>query len=100
MRGQRRCRWWLLFTLMMIVGAGCHLGVRPVDELEDIPRMPKEDLRARLNDPEVSIIDVRYTPNWKKSDRKIPGAVREDPMEVGSWIDRYPKDRLVVFYCD
>ena len=100
MTGHYHWRLFLLLFFVVLLAGGCHLGVRPIDELEDIPRISKDDLRARLGDPMVSIIDVRYTPNWKKSDIKITGAVREDPMEVGSWIDRYPKDRLLVFYCD
>jgi hypothetical protein len=29
---------------------------------------------------------------------KIKGAVREDPKQVSSWIDKYPKDKLLVLY--
>jgi hypothetical protein len=92
---------WMLFLLLVTLAViGCHRGVRPVEELEDIPRMTKEDLRAKLGEPMIAIIDVRYTPNWKKSDRKIASAVREDPMELGSWTDRYSKDHILVLYCD
>ena len=95
-------KWQCLSYLLLFVFtvSGCHWGVRPIEELEDIPRMPKEELRDRLSDPEVDIIDLRYRPNWKKSNRKIVGAVRQEPMEVSSWIDQYPKNRLLVLYCD
>jgi hypothetical protein len=88
-----------LFLIAFAV-IGCHQGVRPVEELKDIPRMTNEELKAKLGDPMIAIIDVRYTPNWKKSDRKISGAVREDPVELSSWIDRYPRDLMLVLYCD
>lgn len=89
-------------VLLLIWGAvsACHHGYRPIEELVDIPRMTKEDLKARLDDPDLAIIDVRYGPNWKKSQIKIPGAVREDALDVGAWIHRYPKKRLMVLYCD
>ena len=92
--------WGLFILLVFIAISGCHHGFRPVEELVDIPRILKEDLTTKLGDSTITIIDVRYTPNWKKSDRKIAGAVREDPMELGSWVDRYPRDRMLVLYCD
>jgi hypothetical protein len=62
--------------------------------------MTKEELKTKLGDSLIAIVDVRYTPNWKKSDRQIAGAVREDPVELGSWFDRYSRDLMLVFYCD
>jgi hypothetical protein len=67
---------------------------------DDAPRITKEELKAKLGDPAVTVIDVRYKANWKKSGQKIAGAVREDPNEVGSWAGKYKKDRMLVFYCD
>lgn len=98
-----RYRFIALCTVVFFVSLliqGCDHGFRPIEELEDIQRMDKNVLKARLGDPLLSLIDVRYEPNWEKSDRLISGAVREDPMEVGSWIHKYPKDRTIVLYCD
>jgi hypothetical protein len=91
---------WLLLLASAIAFIACNHGFRPVEELVDIPRIAKEDLKARLQDPSVSIIDVRYAPNWKESDVMITGAAREDPMEIGLWTDRYPKNQTLVLYCD
>ena len=90
----------LLPILATIFVNGCHHGFRPIDELEDISRITKEELRGKLGDPSLTIIDARYRPNWEKSDRLIAGALREDPMEVSSWIHKYPKNQMIVFYCD
>jgi hypothetical protein len=46
------------------------------------------------------LIDVRYEKNWKKSDRKIAGATREHPNEIGSWVGKYTKDHKLILYCD
>jgi hypothetical protein len=67
---------------------------------DDAPRMTKEELKAKLGDPAVTVIDVRYKSNWKKSGQKIAGAVREDPNEISSWVGKYKKDQMLVFYCD
>lgn len=66
----------------------------------DVRRISKEELRAKLNDPAVTVIDVRYKPNWRKSGQKIVGAVREDPNEISAWVGKYKKDQALVFYCD
>lgn len=73
----------------------------PVVAAEDeAPRITREELKAKLGDPAVTVIDVRYKSNWKKSGQKIAKAVREDPNEVGSWVGKYKKDQMLVFYCD
>ena len=67
---------------------------------DETPRITKEELKAKLSDPAVTVIDVRYKPNWKKSGQKIAKAVREDPNEISSWAGKYKKDQMLVFYCD
>ena len=45
----------------------------------EIPEMSIKELKARLDDPELTIIDVRASGDWQSSDKKIKGAVRENP---------------------
>jgi len=52
-----------------------------------------------LGDANVIIIDTRLGTDWNDSDAKIKGAVRENPMQVDSWMNKYPKDKTLVFYC-
>jgi hypothetical protein len=52
---------------------------------EEVPRMAKEDLKAVLNDPNVVVLDVRASSDWNRSERKIKGAIRENPI-LGSKI--------------
>jgi rhodanese-related sulfurtransferase len=61
--------------------------------------MTKEQLRPLLGKPDVIIIDVRTNYDWDNSKRKIPGAVREEGMKFGSWMNKYPKDKTIVLYC-
>lgn len=65
----------------------------------DVPKMTKEDLKTQLGKPDVIIIDVRIGKDWKASELKIKGAIREDPQKVDSWAQKYAKDKNLVFYC-
>ena len=64
-----------------------------------IPVITKEDLKERLDNPGLIIIDVRVERGWQSSDRKIKGAVWEDPDDVSAWAGRYSKDKNLVLYC-
>ena len=57
-----------------------------------------DELRGMLDNPDFTLIDVRYDKDWEGSDMKIKGAVREDYRDVKSWGDKYPKDKLLVLY--
>jgi predicted sulfurtransferase len=65
----------------------------------DAPRMSKEELKSRLGDKDIVVIDVRTGSDWKKSDSKIRGAVREDPEDAASWARKYTKEKTIVLYC-
>lgn len=65
----------------------------------DVPKMSKEELQAILGNPDVIVIDVRSPGDWAPSNTKIKGAIREDPPKVSSWMEKYPKDKTLVFYC-
>jgi len=64
-----------------------------------VATMTKEELRAKLDSPDVVIIDVRLGKDWKASEEKIKGAMRVDPAEVESVAAKYPKDITLVLYC-
>ncbi len=66
---------------------------------QDVPRMTKEELKPLLGSPDVVIIDVRAQSDWEGDMLMIKGAVREDPTQVASWMDKYPKDKTLLFYC-
>lgn len=85
----------LCLSLVLILTGSDALG-----GTAEVRRITKEDLKLLLNDPDTTIIDVRQEGDWQESDRKIKGAVREDPMsEEESWAKKYPKDKNIVLYC-
>jgi rhodanese-related sulfurtransferase len=63
------------------------------------PRITKEELKQRLGNPEIVIVDVRSGRDWTGSERKIAGAVREEPNDVGGWEKRYSKNKPMILYC-
>ena len=65
----------------------------------DAPRMTKEELRAKLGDKDIVVIDVRSGHDWEGSDSKIRGAVREDPQDVTPWARKYTKEKTIILYC-
>jgi hypothetical protein len=85
---------------VLLFSAGCHFNPRSTKGLVDIPRISKDTLRAKINDPSVQVVDVRYKQNWLRSDRKIFGASREEPTEIDAWLHKYPRAQMIVLYCD
>jgi len=63
------------------------------------PKITSEELKAKLGDPDLVIVDVRRAGHWEASDRKIAGAAREDPKDVEGWAGKYAKDETLVLYC-
>lgn len=61
----------------------------------EIPRMGKDELKRRLDDNDIAIIDVRR----EVTDLKIKNAVIRNPEEVDKWMDKYPKNKTLLFYC-
>ena len=67
--------------------------------IESVPKMTIDGLKAQLGKPDLVIIDVRLGHDWEESTTKIKGAVREDFNKPNSWVDKYPKEKTIVFYC-
>lgn len=79
-------------------GFGCS-AVTGAGKAKDVPRMSIDNLKSRLGDASLVVIDVRQPSDWDKSDLKIKGALREDPQNVSAWASKYSKDKTLVFYC-
>ena len=65
----------------------------------EAPRIEKDDLKSKLGDPDVVIIDVRSYTDWLLGGDKIKGAVRENYRDFDGWEAKYPKDKTIVLYC-
>jgi hypothetical protein len=65
----------------------------------DVARMETQELKAMIGQPGLTLVDARTVSSWKKSDKKITGAIREDAHNVSSWAGKYSKDGPLVVYC-
>jgi 3-mercaptopyruvate sulfurtransferase SseA len=65
---------------------------------QEVPRMTVEELRERLAEPNLLVIDVRAGRDWTGSDRMIKGAKREEPAKI-DWAKNYPPGKTLVLYC-
>jgi len=86
---------WFVFAALIFLTALLAAAV----EAADAPRMSKEELKSRLGDKDIVLIDVRTDRDWANSDSKIRGAVREEPLDVAMWAGKYPKEKTIVLYC-
>ena len=86
--------WIFLLVLSVVFLAGV-----PVAASEDVPGMTKEQLQEKMGDPNLVVMDVRTGKDWKTSEVKIKGAMRQDPKKVEEWAPRLDKGKLYVLYC-
>ena len=84
----------IVILVAVIIFSGCTFG----PYYPEVPRITKEELKRSLTDPEIIIIDVRKKKEWDKSDKKLPGAVWEEPKDPSAWAEKYPKNKHLVFY--
>ncbi len=80
-----------VLLLFLVLPAGVYA--------DDVPRISQEQLKELIGNTENVILDARLRKEWKKSDAKIPGAVRVDPHDVSSWAVNYTKNQRIVVYC-
>ncbi|MBU1233061.1 MAG: hypothetical protein KKI15_09010 [Proteobacteria bacterium] len=65
----------------------------------DVSTMSKEELKSRLDSPDLTILDVRSGRDWSASEFKIPGAIRAPGEQLAVWSEHYPKDKPLLLYC-
>lgn len=89
---------WILTVKLPLAMLGILL-ITAAAVPNDVLRMTKEELKGHIGDPNVIILDVRTEKDWKSSDLRIKGAIREDPTKVDTWLGKYVKDKTFVLYC-
>jgi rhodanese-related sulfurtransferase len=89
-------KWAILIAAALLASAGLETTEALAAEAA---RMDKDELRAKLGDSDVVIIDVRSHTDWLFSGDKIKGALRENYRDFEGWYANYPKDKTIVLYC-
>jgi hypothetical protein len=91
--------WVITTALLLFMGCAHTPTSEPTSEIK-VPRVTKEEVKSMIGNPDLIILDVRAAQDWKDSEWKIQGAVREDRRgEASTWMDKYPKDKTLVLYC-
>jgi rhodanese-related sulfurtransferase len=63
-------------------------------------RISPDETNARVLAGEpVIFVDARNPKAWANSDRKIPGAIRIPPDEIGQRLDEIDRTATVIAYC-
>ena len=88
---------WGIFTGLIIVFL-LAFTMQAYGE-DDVPRISTEQLKEMLGSSDLVLLDGRIAKEWRKSDKKIIGAIRVDPHDVSSWSGDYSKDQKIVVYC-
>lgn len=88
---------WVLLAAggILIVFIGCTA----IQSAQDVPRISKDELKAKLGSSGMVLIDVRTESDWEKSVEKITGAIRMDPAAVDAWAATLSKDKEIILYC-
>ena len=86
--------WAMVMAVSLMLAFSLSCAAAP-----EAPRVDKETLKSWLSDPQVIILDVRQPKDWQSSDKKIKGAVRQEPKEVKTWAASLPKEKKIVLYC-
>ncbi len=89
----------ILIVISVLFLSSCNVAWRSFHAVTGVQKVSKEELKDLLNDSGITILDVRDTADWESSNRKIPGAIRENPYDVESWADKYDKDQRLILYC-
>lgn len=89
---------WLMALVVVLLPLSFSMQTYGSEE-KTAPRINIEELRDLLSNEDLVLLDVRTKKDWKKSDRKIVGAVRVNPKKVESWAGNYPKEKKIVLYC-
>ncbi len=84
--------WVLALSLLMT-------AVFVTAAMADIQVMTKDELKEKLDDPNLVVVDVRTGKDWKASELKIKGAVRANAKDPSALAKAHGKDKTLVFYC-
>ena len=92
----RKCR---LVACLMFMSVGLLLAMSLVVSAAEVPRMSTDELKSRLGEADLVILDVRSGRDWGQSDQQIVGSERVNPGEAKQRASQYSKDRVMVLYC-
>ncbi|PLY11593.1 MAG: hypothetical protein C0624_01825 [Desulfuromonas sp.] len=88
----RLSRYLLLAVVTIMLGGSLALAA-------SVPRMTTDELKDRLGEENLVVLDVRTPADFDRATQKIVGAERVDPTDAVNWATNYAKDQTLVLYC-
>ena len=67
--------------------------------LAGMGKVTTAELKTRLGEQGLTVVDVRTSGDWSKSDRMIAGAMRGNPYDMETWSTQLAKDQTIILYC-
>lgn len=84
-------------AVVVLVMVGLFVSVSIAAHKGNVDIMSKDELKARLGDPDIIVLDVRKGTDWRASEFKIKGSIRMEPRNITK--ADFPKDKILVLYC-
>lgn len=63
------------------------------------PTIDVKQLKSRIAEGKITLLDVRRKADYEVAPAKIPGAVWRDPEQVDQWRGELPTNGTTVIYC-
>ncbi len=90
----KRLRFYVaVVTTVLLLAVAFAASAAPV------PRISTDELKLRLGEDSVLVLDVRANRDWLGSSHKIVGAERVDPGKINLWANNYSGGKTIVLYC-
>ena len=81
----------VLFLSALLVGFAVNTDPADASSTGDIPFISIEELKAKLGEPSVVVLDVRIPKHINASPFKIKSAVWVNPNEIDQWVHSFSK---------
>jgi hypothetical protein len=88
-----------LLTIFLVFAVATIIPTSQTLLADEVSRISKEEAKEMVDNPDVVFLDLRAGSDWRASDIKIKGAVREEPGNVQEWISKYDVERTYILYC-
>jgi hypothetical protein len=87
-----------MIWVVILMGLALASVAGPARAADIAPIIKKESLKEMLANDDLIILDLRAHPVWMSSEFRIKNAMRVDPHDLESWVDLFPKNKLLVLY--
>jgi hypothetical protein len=88
----------VLLLSVLLAGSAINIESTDASSSGDILFISIEELKAKLGEPSVVILDMRIPKHIAASRLKIKGVVWVNPEEIDQWVQSFSKDSTYMLY--